>query len=156
MSEIEFKYNFESYQRENGIVSDFGEIYLQVNKFSFPEEQWTDFGCGVIYTWSEEVIKLLTNSALRVECNFYDGAFLFYIEKIQSSIWEITFVDEDSDKKFEYKCLVDPIQTSTNLLEAVKFMREIRVKQFNYESVKKYDERESILTEAIKTIRLEI
>jgi hypothetical protein len=154
MQDVKILYSLESYQRDNGLISDFGEIYLQVENYFFPEAHWTDFGCKCVYIWAEEIISLLTTRETKVECNFYDGAFLFYVAKSHGNLWEITLVNEDSDKEFECKYFVDPIQTSSNLLEAIRFMQAIYYKQGNVKGVKYNKERELDLENAIKSFQL--
>ncbi len=149
MNEVTFQYNLESYQRSNGVVSDFGEIYIKTDTNYFPEKNWTDFGCKAVYIWADEFVRLLVNSKSKVECNFYDGAFLFYLETIGNT-WQMTFVDEDSDKDFEFQVIVEPFQISTNLLKALRFMKSIRQMQGSEKSFSYYQEREIELLNAIK------
>ncbi len=149
MQDVNFKYTLQSYQRKDGQVSDFGEIYLQANNTYFPHQSWTDFGCGAVYVWAEEFINLLEGTETKVECNFYDGAYLFYVEKTKNKKWKITFVNEDNDRDFEYEFFIDPIQICNSLLDAVKFMKEIRLQQEDEEAAEKYKIREKNFQKAI-------
>ena len=153
MEEVKILYNLESYQRENGSISDFGELYLQSGDYYFPEEHWTDFGCGAVYTWAEEFIKLIQGNEVKVECNFFDGAFLYYVEKVDKHTWKLSFIDEDKSENAEKECLVEAFELSEELLKTVKFMTDIRIKQNNIEAVEKYKVRENQLQEAINELK---
>ena len=72
---------------------DFGRICLLLDDYAFPEKEWTDFGRTIIPWWLDAVRRIYLSETALV-CSFMDGPYRFLIEKKDSSIWSVKFLEE--------------------------------------------------------------
>jgi hypothetical protein len=100
MKELLINLPIESYSVKGNVISETGEIFVQVDDCFFPSKNWTDFGRVIIFWWAQSITKLLSGNEIRVKCDFMDGSYRFDIEKTDSSdIWHIYFIKETPDSE---------------------------------------------------------
>lgn len=110
--------NLDSYE-----TTEIGEIYVQLDSYSFPEVGWTDFGFNIVFWWLDEFIKLHSMESEKVQCEFMDGSYRFDIKRINDLIWEIEFIAERENDEVREKGEVDGYEATQNLIEISEMLK---------------------------------
>lgn len=131
----------DSYIWENGKVDDFGKIYIQLNDYSFPDENWTDFGRTIVAWWMQSFRKLLNEEETKVKCDFMDGSYRFDITVINPKSWKFEFIKERAESEEIWQAgEVDVDQATENLLEAAEKIVQLYEREGNTKGVNNYTE----------------
>jgi hypothetical protein len=143
MKELIINLPIESYSVKNNVISETGEIFVQVDSCFFPSKNWTDFGRIIIFWWAQSIIKLLSEKEIRVKCDFMDGSYRFDIEKTDSSdTWHIYFIKETSDsEEIELEFDTNSKQFTDEVLKKMELIQnKLRIIQNNdgFQRVKKF------------------
>jgi hypothetical protein len=80
-----------------------GPIWLEIGGQAFPIDAWYDFPVAILGYWLGNMKPLIVNQAVRCECPFMDGPYLFEVTAQKRDCWVVTFIRDDLDGK---KCLV--------------------------------------------------
>ncbi len=125
-----FRVNFypESYRNNN----DFGEIYLELDNFAFPDKNWTDFGRVIVPWWLDAIRKLCLNEK-EVLCSFMDGPYRFSIKKFNENIWQIQFLEEREETRVCAEGKVSADEVTNEVLSAFQKIIELYKTENNAE-----------------------
>jgi hypothetical protein len=86
---------------ENGDVIGF--ICCQYGTKFFPEDVWDDFVVIILDWWIQAALRLVTQSSDEEKLLFMDGPFAMFIERLDNSQCEMTWVDTQQDgEKFSF------------------------------------------------------
>lgn len=126
---------------ENYISTDFGELYVQLGDYYFPDKVWTDFGETVVFGWKSQLTKLFSKQSGKIRCKFMDGNFRFDVETTNSKeLLNLLFIREkrDSDET-EHQEMVYTEQFFQEILRVNTAIQEECKKNGNYEAVNRIE-----------------
>lgn len=96
-----------------------GPIWLEMNGQAFPIDAWYDFPVSILGYWLDNMKPLIANQAVRCECPFMDGPYLFEITAQKRADWAVTFIRDDLDgKKYLLEGEVAPQALISEVLSA--------------------------------------
>ena len=72
-----------------------GRIFIQIDDFIFPENDWNDLIVSVLNMWIENILSIILKQKDTVECYFMDASFFFIIDVLNDSFWKIFFIKND-------------------------------------------------------------
>ncbi len=150
MKRFAIKNYFETYKPT--LSNEIGKIYVQLDDYSFPDDEWTDFGQTIVFWWLESFYKLLSNEEKKVKCQFMDGNYRFDIEAISSEVWQISFVKEGSKNVVLNKGEVFAKQATEVLLEVAEGIQNKLKKKNELNSVANYENRRKAVVSALKNL----
>lgn len=90
-----------------GSDSPFGEMWLRVGGFAFPNAGWTDFVVVILGWWAEAAADALTGSSDRYELCFMDGPFLATIRVADGKIWHLDLVKRARERESVHSADID-------------------------------------------------
>ena len=104
--------------KRSGSDSPFGEIWLRVGWFAFPNAGWTDFVVVILGWWAEAAADALTGSSERHELVFMDGPFLATIRVVEDQIWHLDLVKRARERESVHSADVDGGSLSRSIAAA--------------------------------------
>lgn len=75
--------------------SIWGEIYAEINDYSFPDNVWYDDVSSVLHMWLGETIDYLTGKQERWELYFMDGPYKIQLKEIPGGNVSVVFIAHD-------------------------------------------------------------
>lgn len=115
-------------------INDFGEIYIELDNFAFPDKNWTDFGRVIVPWWLDAIRKLLLNEK-EVLCSFMDGPYRFSIKNFNENGWHIQFLEEREETRVCAEGKVSADEVTNEVLSAFKKIIDLYKTENNTEKV---------------------
>jgi hypothetical protein len=101
----------------------FGPIHLQMDEYSFPRKEWTDFVLAFVRAWIEALIDIGMNSTDRAQVWFMDGPFTVDISRGDQAFVEILLLQSSREGNVVLKSieagLFPLLQNAKDISEAV-------------------------------------
>lgn len=139
---FEIKINLNSYIWKNGKIDRFGDIHIKLNDYSFPSKDWNDFGSDIIYWWMEAFLKLLNKEEEIVQCAFMDGNYRFDVSLVNSQMWKISCIKENSDsERVRHESNINSHQTIEAVVNAAKQFQNLIERSTENESINNFNNR---------------
>ena len=129
MKLLTFHLSQDSFVATNGKIKEIGETYIQLDDYTFPDKEWTDFAFNIIYWWMESFTKLFTNEAKKIQCNFMDGNYRFDVEKITLKVWNVKFIAERAVDEVWQSGEVDSKQATEAIVQSAYVIAELDKKR---------------------------
>lgn len=137
MNQLRIHLSTEYYKNNN-----FGEFFVQLGDYYFPNEGWTDFGQRVIFDWLNKLTSFFSKQSEIAVCKFMDGNFRFDVESTENSTQlNLKFIKERSESdEIEHQEIVDTNQFIQEILRIVKEIRTNCEVEENFDAVNRIEE----------------
>lgn len=120
---VSVKLRTEEFEKRNLVV---GPIWLEMNGQEFPIDVWYDFPVVILGWWLNSLKPLIAHRAVRCECLFMDGPYLFEVTAQERAAWTIVFIRDELDgKKYLLEGEVAPRVLISEVLSAANVVADL-------------------------------